>query len=100
MKKKLKELVNAYLGKEEKEYERIYVRQSKGKSIIGFIFSLLIMLILIFVAGFKFHFIFLTIFIIDLIIIVYYGINLFTKKGIKLPKYVQVEKRDDDKYQI
>lgn len=100
MKKKLSKLIKDYFNSEEKEYQRIYVKPNKFKMIISFIVSLLILYILFFVMHFQVHFIYLTILIVDLMVLIFSGFNLFTKNGIPLPKYVEIEKKDDNKYQV
>ena len=84
-------------------YKRVYQRPSKFKSIVGFIFSALIMFFLIRI--FQFNFMFFLIFIPDLIILIFYSINLFTKKGIAIPKYVRKDEYTDnddinDRYKV
>ena len=99
--------LEAYDGANEasktKEYKRVYQRPSKFKCIVGFIFSGLIMFVLLGI--FHFSFMYLLIFGVDLLFLLYYGINLFTKKGIGMPKYVKADeytKNDDinDKYKV
>lgn len=68
-----------------------YYRPSKAKSIFGFIFSLIFMFILIRI--FVLNIIFLFIFIGDLLCLLYFGLNLFTKNGfvVKQKYYVSEE---------
>lgn len=57
-----------------------YYRPSKGQCIFGFGFSLLFFLI--FIRVFTFSIIFFVILIGDLLCLLYFGVNLFTKKGL------------------
>lgn len=75
-------------------YQRVYQKPSKFKCIVGFIFSALIMFFLIRI--FKLNFMFLLIFFIDLVVLIFYGVNLFTKKGIAIPKYVKKDEYTDN----
>ncbi len=84
-------------------YKRIYQKPAKGKCIGGFIFSAFIMLFLI--RSFRINFMFLLIFFTDLVIVLFYGINLFTRKGIPIPKYVKASEYTDnddvnDRYKV
>lgn len=84
-------------------YKRVYFRPSKFKCIVGLIFSGLIMFVLLGI--FSFNFMYLIIFLVDLLFLLYYGINLFTKKGIGIPRYVKRDEytnNDDlnDKYKV
>lgn len=56
-----------------------YYKPSKAKSLFGFIFCTIFMLILIRI--FSFNVIFMFIFLGDLVCLVYFALNLFTKKG-------------------
>ncbi len=76
------------------KYKKIYRKPSKVKCIIGFIFCLLILIILI--RHFVFKLIFFLILIGDILILLFYGINLFTKKGWGLPKYIKVDPNTSD----
>ena len=70
------------------EYRRITKKPSKFESVVGFIFTLVILVILIrFFSPTKMYFV---IFIGNLVIMAYYGVNLFTKKGFGLPATVEV----------
>lgn len=70
------------------EYERIYEKPKKSKTIIGFIGSIVFLIALIPFASLSGLFFILLIG--DILAIAFYGINLFTEKGIKLPKTVRV----------
>ncbi len=78
----------------QETYKRIYQKPTKFKCIVGFIFSSLIMLVLIRI--FKFNFMFFLIFFGDLLVLIYYSLNLFTKKGFALPKYVKRDEYTDN----
>jgi hypothetical protein len=67
------------LNSRKKVNVETYYRPSKGKCIFGFIFCLMFMLILIRI--FTFSIVFFFIFIGDLICLIYFGLNLFTKNG-------------------
>lgn len=73
------------------EKKKIYYRPTKKKALIGFIISLFFMLIMLF-HFLKFSFIFFLLILGDSIALLYYGINLFTKKGLLIPKYIYVDK--------
>ncbi len=76
-------------------YKKSYQKPSKFKCIFGFIFSLIVFIILIRV--FRTSILFFFILIGDLLCLIFYGVNLFTKKGIGIPKYVKDNKEDYDK---
>lgn len=69
-------------------YEKVYVRPSKLASFIGFVVSLFIFIIILSI--FSFSFMYLLLFFLCLAVLIYYGINLFTKKGISLPRTIVV----------
>lgn len=95
-KDKYKKVLKNILEKDEiVEQEKIYYRPSKFKTIFGFSFSLIIMIILLRM-GFQLTVIYLTLFLGDLVILAYYALNLFTKEGFLLPKYVKKDKSDQD----
>lgn len=100
MDKKNKNIVDKFLEFYSKEdnykFKTIYVRPSKFKSIVGFIFSVIFLILLLTLFTLKgFYFLLL---IGDLLIVFYYGCNLFTKNGIGLPKNVLVyEDNEEDK---
>ena len=76
-------------------YKKVYEKPSKGKTIIGFIFSLGFFIILIRHFLLKpFYFFFL---IGDILVLIYYSLNLFTKKGFALPKTLAIKEEKDDK---
>jgi len=81
--------------KNQKVSVKVFQKPSKLKSIIGFSFSLLLFFVLI--RMFVFKLLFFIILLCDLGICFFYGINLFTKKGIRLPKHVLINKKDYDK---
>ena len=80
-------------GKSKRRLKKIYYKPSLGKCIFGFLFSFLFFLILLFVFGFQIKFMYFLLLFGDGIILFYYGVNLFSKKGIYLTKYVE-EKED------
>lgn len=76
-------------------YKKIYVKPKKSKCIVGFGFSCILLVILLFM--FVFDLLYFVIFIGVLLNALYYGINLFTEKGIGMPKRVPVTDDIDDK---
>ena len=81
-------------GNEKVETERIAVKPSKAKAIVGFIISLLFFLSCLFLLlGTVWGYI-LT--IISFIIMVYYGTNVFTKKGLGIYQHVQVQPEEEE----
>ena len=77
------DMINNYSG----NYQKIYKKPSKIKSIIGFISSLALLLILI--RFFVFKLIYFMMLIPVILVFIYYAVNLFTKKGIGMPTFVQ-----------
>ena len=86
------------------EYRRIYVKPTKLRSLIGFVFGLIMFIIVL--GFFAFDLMYFLLFFGCLIVTIYYGINLFTEKGIGLPRTVVVpveeEKKteDNDNYKV
>lgn len=77
-----------------------YYRPSKAKSIFGFIFCLIFMIILIRI--FTFNIVFFVIFFGDLMCLIYFGLNLFTKNGFVIKQkyrvsedYLKEDEQDD-----
>lgn len=100
MEKKDKNMLDIFLdnyGTERKvNYKKVYVKPSRRKCIMGFIFSLIFLIILLFIITFSLMYFLLLLG--DLLIFLYYTINLFTEKGIGLPKVVPYYEEDfDDK---
>ena len=81
------EKYDEYSSKKKVNVETYY-RPSKVKCIFGFIFCLIFMLILIRI--FAFNMVFLFIFVGDLLCLVYFGLNLFTKKGFAIKQKFSV----------
>lgn len=84
-------------GEKKTKTVRVVVKPSKLKCIGGFIFSLIIFIILL--TFFTFNLTYFAMLIGDLLIMLYYGINLFTEKGFGLPRSVEVpldELEDDE----
>ena len=75
-------------------YQRIYQRPSKAKSIVGFVVSLICFIIMLGLFSFTGFFLFL--FTFNIILLVFYGVNTFTEKGIPLPKTVSYELPDEE----
>lgn len=91
MEKKEKNIIDNFLdnyGTEDRKikYKKIFVKPSKFKCVVGFIFSFIFLILLLTLISFTFMY-FLLLFG-DLLIFLYYSLNLFTKKGIGLPKYI------------
>lgn len=80
------------------EYRRIYVKPSKLRSGFGFGFSLIFFILLL--TMFTFNLVYFLLLFGSLIIVVYYGINLFTDKGIGLPRTVEVPIIEDEQDNI
>ena len=97
-KNKLDKLLDFYeeSGKRKSNLKKIYYKPSSGRSIFGFFFSFLFLIILFFVFGFQWRFMYLLLLFGDGIILFYYSMNLFTKRGIYLPKYIEEEIKDED----
>lgn len=70
-------------------YQKVYTKPTKIRCIIGFIFSLIFLILLI--RLFVFKLLYFVILIIDLLILLYYSLNLFTKKGFPLPVTIRVD---------
>lgn len=98
MENKEKNIIDKFLDRYEDinnsniRYKKVYQRPSKFKSLMGFIFSLFVLIILLSMFVFKLLYLILVIGVI--LTSLYYGINLFTKKGIGLPKSIPVEDED------
>ena len=83
-------------GKRKKNLKKVYYKPSLGKSVFGFLISLLFLFILLFAFGFQWSFMYLLLFFGDGIILFYYSMNLFTRRGIYLSKYIEDESKDED----
>lgn len=73
-------------------------KPSKFKSIMGFIFSVCVLLFIIIFMKFQLNAFFLLVVLIDILCIIYFGLNLFTEKGIATPKYKEVRSSEKDIY--
>lgn len=80
------------LNNRNKIYQRVYKKPSKVKCIIGFIFSILFLIFLIRLFAFSFLYFFLL--LADLLILAFYSLNLFTKKGLPLPTTIPVKQTE------
>ncbi len=112
MENKEKNIVDKFLDGYEQAnndkviYKRVYQRPSKIKAIVGFVFSLIIFIILI--RYFVFKLLYFVILLGDLSFLSYYGLNLFTEKGFGLPKTIPViesaedidNKKNEDIYRV
>lgn len=74
-------------------YKKVYEKPGKVKTIVGFIFSFGFLLLLIRFFLLKPFYFFLLIG--DILALVYFSLNLFTKKGFGLPKMVAVVEEKD-----
>lgn len=94
-------IIDKFLSKYEEmnnssnsSYRRVYTKPTKMKSICGFAFSLLLFIFLIRLFVFKLqYFIFL---IVDLLVLAYYGLNLFTKNGFPLPSFIHINNEENE----
>ena len=101
----MKEKVDKFLsylekkGDEKVDYERVVVKPSKNRATVGFIISLLVFISCLFLLlGSVFGYI---ITFIVFIFVVYYGVNVFGKKGIGIYKYVPVVKEEpEEKFEL
>lgn len=83
------------------EYVKTYVKPSRAKCLLYFSFSLLLLVII--VLGFMSLSVpFFLLLIFDLLICVYYGYNLFSKKGLAIRKFVKVNRKEnpDDEEEV
>ena len=88
-------------GNKKVYYEKVYVRPSKFKSVLGFIASLIFLVILI--GLFTFSVMYFVLLIGSILVFLFFTINAFTKKGIGLPKniaYVVEEEIEEDSEEI
>ena len=72
---------------------RVYKKPSRFVCIRNFVIGVAILIVLL-ILGFNLSIQYILFFMGDLIVILFYGINLFTKDGIKLPTYIKVKKDD------
>jgi len=93
-------IVDKFLDRVEKEankkivYQRVYMRPSKVKSVIGFIVSLICFIVMI--GLFSFTIFFWVLFLLNIVLLLFYAVNAFTEKGIALPKTIAVELPDEE----
>ena len=85
-------------SKKKVVYERVYVRPTKFKSIIGFVASLIFLVIL--VGLLTFNVMYFVLLIGNIIILIYFSINTFTEKGIGLPKTIAVPIIDEEEEEV
>lgn len=81
----------------ETELKKIYVKPTKFRSVIGFVFSALFFILLLTV--FTFSLVYFLLLIGSLSVAVYYGLNLFTEKGMGLPRTVEVPVNSEENRQ-
>lgn len=94
------EKYDEYSSRKHVDFEEYY-RPSKFKCIFGFVFCLIFFLIIL--RLFTFSIVYFVIFFGVLICLLYYGINLFTKKGFVIKKKYRVpeeylKQNDEDDY--
>lgn len=82
-------------GQEEEKYIIIYKRPSKIKAVLGFIASVLVLIACLLLLLHSFLGILITLG--DLVIVVYYGSNLFTENGFGHYEKVRVIEEEDKK---
>lgn len=90
-----------FLQKDRPEYEKekILYRPDKGRSIVGFIFSVVFFFIMFMFCIFKFSLGFVILLAISVGMLIFYGANTFTKNGIYIQKFVDkrlIDKLDDE----
>ena len=86
-------------GNKKITYDKVYERPSKAKSVIGFIISLIVLVILI--GLFTLSVMYFVLIIGDVLLLVFFGVNAFTDKGIGLPKtiaYVVEDEEPEEEY--
>lgn len=71
-------------------YEKIYVKPNKFVSLLGFLFGLFLLFFVI--TSFNFDMVYILLLLLAIWLLIYYGLNLFTKKGFGLPRTVPVRK--------
>lgn len=76
------------------EYVKIYEKPSKFKCFIGFVFSLVFLVILI--GLFSFNLMYFLLLIGCILVLLYFAVNLFTEKSFGLPKTIAVEIKEDE----
>ena len=81
-------------GEEKVEFERVAVKPSKGKAIVGFVISLLFFISCLFLLLGTVLGVVLT--LISFIILVYYGTNVFTKKGLGIYQNVPIQPEEEE----
>lgn len=81
-------------GNDNKKVKRVLYKPNKFKALRGFVFSLLILIACI-ILFFK-SFWGIVIIIFDLLILIYYGINLFTKNGLGIYKKVYIDEEEKE----
>ena len=92
-------IIDAYdkYATKKTEYRKYVVKPSKAKCIFGFLFSLVFFFIIL--SLFSFNLTYFIFFFGSLAVVLYYGINLFTEKGIGIVHTVEVpieEEVDED----
>ena len=110
MDNKEKNIVDKFLDTYDKynskqvEYRRVYIRPTKVKSVICFIFSLIFFILLLTI--FTFNFMYFLLFFCYLVVLIYFGSYVFTDYGlcnsttieVSVNKEKIVEKKD--KYRV
>lgn len=81
-------------GNKKVVYEKVYVRPSKFKSVIGFIMSLIVLIILI--GLFTLSVMYFVLIIGDVLVFVFFAVNAFTEKGFGLPKTIGYVVEEDE----
>ncbi len=80
--------LDIYKREDNYQYKTIYVKPSRFKCIVGFVVSVLFFILML--TFFTLKVLYFVVLLGDLVIVIYYGLNLFTEKGFGLPKNIPV----------
>jgi len=81
-------------GNKKIHYEKTYVRPSKLKSVIGFVASLIFLIIMI--GLFTLSVMYFVLLIGTVLVLVFFSVNVFTEKGLGLPKTIAYVEEDEE----
>ncbi len=82
------------VGNKNYQYVRVYNKPGKVKSAIGFVAALIFFIIMI--GLFSWNVMYFVMLIGSVLIMLFFGINLFTKKGFGIPKTVRYEIKPEE----
>jgi len=82
------------VGNKNYQYVRVYNKPGKVKSAIGFVASLIFLIIMI--GLFSLNVMYFVLLIGSILIMLFFGINLFTEKGIGIPKTIRYEVKPEE----